>query len=160
MTLGFLLTCNWPWFCWYAMKIYARFSYLVYMLNGIMIYCGPESKLMSSCWKTVCDVGCHSGNDKYWSEGIMKYSYDGIHCLYNVTWNGLYSNHGDCGCGIYEDGTVILICCICTCPGDGGKLLTWCGAWYGTLVCDAMQVYLGVVSDADNPLLYVHIHHI
>ena len=129
-----------PEFCWDVMKIYAKISYLVCMLNVIMICCGPESKLMSSCAKTICDVRCHSRNDKYWSEGIVKYSYDGVCCLYDVTWNGLCRNHDDSGCGIYEDGTVTLIYCVCTYPGDGGKKSIWCGAWYGILVCDGMQV--------------------
>ena len=141
------------------MKIYARFSYLVYMLNGIITCCGPKSKLMSSCVKTVCNVGCHSGNDKYWSEVIVKYSYYDFYCLYDVTWNGPCRNHGDCGCSIYGDGTVTLISCVCAC-GNGSKKSIWCGAWHGILVCDDMQVYLRVVSDAGSPLLYVHIHHI
>ena len=115
---------------------------------------------MSSCVKMICNVGCNGGNDKYWSEGIMKYSYDDSCCLYNVTWNSLCGNYGNCGCSIYRDGTVTLICGVCTCPGDGGEKLIWCGVWYEILVCDDMQVYLRVVSHADSPLLYVHIHHI
>ena len=125
-----------------------------------MICCGPESKLMSACVKTICNVECHDGNDKYWSKGAMKYSYDDVYCLCDVTWNGLCRNHGCWDCGIYEDGTVTLICCVCTCSGDGGKKLIWFGAWYGILVYDDMQVYLGVVSNVDSPLLCVHIHHI
>ena len=128
------------------MKIYARFSYLVCMLDGIVTCCGPEGKLMSSCVKMICDVGCHGGNDKYWSEGVMKYPYGSAYCLYDVTWNGPCRNHGDCGCGIYGDVTVTLICCVCTCPGDAGKMSIWCSAWYGILVSDDVQVYLRVVS--------------
>ena len=142
------------------MKIYARFSYLVCMLNRIMMCCGPESELMSSCVKIICDVGCHGKNDKYWSEGIMKYSYDDVYCLYNVTWNGLHRNHGNCSCSIYGDRTVTLICCVCTCPGDGGEKSIWCSTWYGISVCDDVQVCLRVAFNADSPLLYVHIHHI
>ena len=90
----------------------------------------------------------------------MKYSYGDIHCLYNVTWNGLCRNRGDCDCDICGDRTVILICCVCICPGDGGEKSIWFGAWYGILVYDDVQVYWRVVFDVDNPLLYVHIHHI
>ena len=79
---------------------------------------------------------------------------------YDVTWNGLCGNYGDCGCCISGDGNMTLICCVCSCPGDGGKESIWCGAWYGISVCDDMQVCLRMVSDADSPLLYVHIHHI
>ena len=161
MTLGFLLSCNLSLvLLGLVLKIYARLSYLVCMLNGIVICSGPDSKLMSSCVKTICDVGCHSGNDKYWSKGIMKYSYGDICCLYNVTWNGLCRNHGDCDCNICGDGTVTFICCVCPSPGDGGEKTILCGAWYGISVCDGVQVYLRVVSDADSPILYVHIHYI
>ena len=90
----------------------------------------------------------------------MKYSFDDAYCLYDVTWNGLCRNHGNCGCSICGDVTVTLICCVCTCPGVGGGKSIWWGACYGILVCDDMQVYLKVVSGADSPLLYVHIHHI
>ena len=90
----------------------------------------------------------------------MNYSCGDIYCLYDVTWNVLCRNHGDCDCNIYGNGTVTLICYACICPGDSGEKLIWYGAWYGISVCDGMQVYWRVVSDADSPLLYVHIHHI
>ena len=125
-----------------------------------MICSGPKSKWMSSCVKMICNVGCHSGNDKYWYEGIMKYSYGDVHCPYDVTWNGLCRNHGNCDCNICRDGTATLICCTCICPGTSGEKSIWCSVWHGILVCDDVQVYLRVVFDADSPLLYVHIHHI
>ena len=115
---------------------------------------------MSSGVKSICGVGCHGRNNKYWNEGIMKYSYGDIYCLYDVTWNSVCMNHGECDCNICGDGTVTLICCACTCPGDDGEKLIWYGVWYGIFVCDDVQVCLRVVSDVDNPLLYVHIHHI
>ena len=140
--------------------MYARLSYLVCMLNRIVIFSGCKSKVMSSCVKTVCYVGCHSRNDKYWSEGIMKYSYGDVYGFYDVTWNGLCRNHGNCDCDICGNGTVTLICCVCMCPGNAFKKLIWCSAWYGILVCDDVWVYLWVVSSVDSPLLYAHIHHI
>ena len=160
MTLGFLLSCKLPGVLLGQDEDLCMIFILGFMLNGIVICCSPESKLMSSCMKMICGVGHHSGNDKYWSESVMKYSYGDIYCCYDVTWNGLCRNHGDCGCNIYGDGTVTLICCACTCLGDGGKKSIWCSAWYGISVFDVMQVYLRVVSDVDSPLLYVHIHHI
>ena len=159
MSFEFLLSCDLPEFCCGGMKIYARFSQLVCMLNGIVICCGPDSKLMSSCMMMICSVGRHGGNDLHWSEDVMKYSYDGIYCFYHVTWNVPCRNHGDCGCGIYKDGTMTLICYICTCPSVSGEWLICCGAWYGSLVCYGVQVCLRMVSNVDSPLLYVHIHH-
>ena len=96
----------------------------------------PESKFMSSCVKMICNMGCHGENDKYWCEGITKYSYGDIHCLYDVTWNHLCRNHGDCDCDICGNGTVTLICCVCICPNDGGEKSIYCGALYGISVCD------------------------
>ena len=90
----------------------------------------------------------------------MNYSYGDVYCLFYVTWNGVCMNHDDHDCDICEDGTVTLICCACTCPGDGGKKSIWNSVCYGIAVCDDMQVYLRVVSDVDSPLLYVHTHHI
>ena len=87
--LNFFCHVNFLEFCWDGMKIYAWLSYLVCMLNGNMISSDPESRWMSSCVKTICDVGCHSRNDNYWSEGIVKYSCGDVYCLYDVTWNNL-----------------------------------------------------------------------
>ena len=115
---------------------------------------------MSSCVKMICDVECQGGNDKYWSEDIVKYSSGEVLCLYDVIWNGLCRNHGDCDCNICRDGTLTLICSVCICPGDSGEKSFWCDAWYDISVCDDMRVYFRVVSNVDSPLLYVHIHHI
>ena len=93
------------------------------MLNRNVICSDPKSKLISSCVKMICNVGCHSRNDNYWSEGIMKYSCGDVYCLYDVTWNIFCQNHGDCGCDICGDGIESLVCCVCICPGDGGKKL-------------------------------------
>ena len=119
-----------------------------------MICCSLQSKLMSFCVKTICNVGCCGMNDC-----TLKYSYDGICHPCGMTWNGFYRNHSDFGCGISEDGIVTLICCNCICPGDSGKKLICCGVWYEKLVSDGMQVYLRMVASVDNPSLYVHIHH-
>ena len=119
-----------------------------------------HSKLISSCVKTICDVGCRGGNNKYWSEGIMKYSCGDVYHLYDVTWNILYRNHSKCDCNICGNGTVTWICCVCICPGGSGEKSIWCSAWYGISVCDDVQVYWRVVFDVDSPLLYGHIHHI
>ena len=104
--------------------------------------------------------GIMGGNNKYWNVGIVRYSCGDVYCLYYVIWSGVCMTYGDCDCDICRDGTVTLICCAWTCSGDGGEKSIWHGVWYGIAVHDSVQVYLRVVSNADSPLLYVHIHHI
>ena len=142
------------------MNIYAWLFYLVCMLNGDVICSDPESMWINSCVKMICDVGCHSGNNNYWSEGIMKYSCGDVYCLYDVTWNVFCMNNSDCDCNICRDGIKTLICCVCICPGDSDEKLIWCGAWYGISACDDVQAYQRVVFHVDSPPLYDHIHHI
>ena len=40
------------------------------------------------------DVVCHGKNS------IAKYSYGGIYCHYDVTWNSLCGSHDDCDCDL------------------------------------------------------------
>ena len=99
------------------MNTYMEFSYLVYMQSVIGICCNLLNELKNSY--VMFDVVCHSENDKHWDDGIVKYSYGGIYCLYDVTWNGLCGSHDDCDFNICGNRTVTLICCVCICPGDG-----------------------------------------
>ena len=146
--------------CWDALKIYAKCAYFICILNGNVICSDPESMWMSSCVKTICDIGSHCGNDNYWSEGIKKYSCGDVYCLYDVTCNIICMNCSNCDCDICGDRIETLICCVCIGPSDGGEELIWCGVWYGISVCDDMQAYQRVVFNADSPPLYDHIHHI
>ena len=101
------------------MKVYAEFSYLLYMQNVIGVCCNLLNGLKNSYVRMIFVMVHHSKNDKHWGDGIMKYSYGGNCCLYDVMWNSLCGSHDDCDFDICGDGTATLICCVCTCPGDG-----------------------------------------
>ena len=63
-------------------------------------------ELKNSYVRMIFNVVCHGNNDKHWGDGIMKYSYGGVCCLYDVTWNGLCGSHDDCDFDICGDRTV------------------------------------------------------
>ena len=117
--------------CWDVLKIYAKCAYLVCTLYGNVICSDSESMWISSCVKTICGVECYGGNDNHWSEGVVKYSCDGVYCLYDVTWNVFCMNHGDCDCDMCGGRIEILICCVCICPCDCDEKSIWCGACMG-----------------------------
>ena len=100
------------------MKTYTEFSYLVYMQSMIGICCDLLNELKNSYVRMIFHLVCHGKNDMHWGDSIMKDSYGGIYCLYDVTWNGLCGSHDHCDYDICGDGTATLICCNCTCPGD------------------------------------------
>ena len=100
------------------MKVYMEFSYLFYMQNVIWTCCNLLNELKNCYVRMIFDVVCHGNNDKHWDNGITKYSYGGVYCLYDVTWNGLCGSHDDCDFDICGDRTVTLIFCVCICPDD------------------------------------------
>ena len=67
------------------MKIYTEFSNLVIMQNVIGICCDLLNELKNFYVMIVFSVVCHGKNDKHWGDGITKYSYGGVYCLYDVT---------------------------------------------------------------------------
>ena len=66
--------------------------------------------------RMIFSVVCHGDNDKCWSDGVKKYSYDDV-C--GEIWNGFCVSYYNCNFNICKDVTVILICYACICPGDG-----------------------------------------
>ena len=58
---------------------------------------------------------CHGDNDKCWSDGVIKYSYDGV-C--DEIWNDFCVNYYGCNFDICKDVNVIMICYVCICAGD------------------------------------------
>ena len=79
----------------------------------IGICCNLLSELKNSYERMAFDVVCHGKN------GVAKYSYGSIYCLYDVTWNGLFGSHDDYVFYVCRVRTATLICYVCICPSDG-----------------------------------------